>query len=163
MTPFDVRFCEDIFEGPTLKAHMESSVGHPQTLCPLSRSKGLPSPSYPSRGGSIFCLLLRGRPLAIPLAIRSVVMFSIEGVSWWPLPHVLKEDCKILPTWVIGNSFPPIPLVSVYARPSASRLHTFPRTVGWRGLSFRSMSMFLVGHVKLLMDIHKCITVFAGV
>lgn len=78
----------------------------------------------------IASLLGLRRPLAIFLAIISVIIFTLKLVMWrWSLSHIFVEFTEIIPFWAYGNSAPTISRIKFFARIIASFTHTFPNLV----------------------------------
>jgi len=113
---------------------------------PLRKGQLNPVLLIESASARIAHLSLRFGPLAVVLAIRNVVIFSINRMfGRWAFAHVIKEALEVQPFVANGNSASSVSLPPFGFGVEATSHHVAPRRVGSRA----THPMFYFGHELL--------------
>lgn len=89
---------------------------------------------------TIEVLLGHGCPVAIPLAVPFIVVFTVDSFADGPFPHVGKEFFKALPARTNRNPTPSVARVFFVLGVETALNHPVPALVGL-GLTARLMTV----------------------
>lgn len=82
-------------------------------------------------GPSIIAILLLGYPSTISRFVVSVIVYSVNALSFWTFSHVIEKVRVIFPSFANRNASVTIPFSTSILRVAASSDHTLPNMIGF--------------------------------